>query len=60
MRGIALRLLFFGGPLALGLWPTIRETPAFGISLSIVVVSLANFIVWKVEQMTPFPQDESH
>ena len=39
---------------------TALETPAFGINLSITVASLASFIVWKVEQIAPFPQDESN
>ena len=61
MRIIALRLLVYGGPFTLALSPTIRATPAVGIGLSIAVAILANFIVWKAEDMTPWQhRDESH
>jgi hypothetical protein len=57
----ALRLIVYGGPVTLFLWPTIRSTPAVGISLGIVVAILANFIVWKAEHTTPWQHhDESH
>ncbi len=52
MRRFAFRLLIFGGPFQLFLWPTIRETPTAGISLSIAVAVLASLIVSMAESTT--------
>jgi hypothetical protein len=52
MRRFAFRLLMFGGPFPFFLWPTIRETPTVGVSLSIATAILASLIVSMAENST--------
>ncbi len=61
MRRFAFRPLMFGGPVPVFLWPTIRENPKAGISLSIAVALLAGLIVSTVENTTWWQhRDESN